>query len=958
MPQGDLQKQIKKKPFEFKLSNVQEQAQPVYKNWLEERRLDMVASKVDVGALTLENERITRELSEELSKADGTKVEEGFARREKSRLETQMMRNQAMLLYLDTKDKSKRPEETDSPEMKQVKNRLLLLDGALRSPVDPAMDLEEQAGEVLRCYDNAIAACMDYGESKHSVFPMSKARKKKVAAMLEALAQEKARFIQALAEVKEAPQERKEQIGCALDLLEGKHIDEGVGTEGEHYLARKKRELMSLRKANGDRDGGDMQRIKDGFEAMARALAKQIPQEDEDFEKERDTIKGHYKRLRENCEAYIGSHGGKHKEEGQRRLDAVKRMLERSKLEWKYFREIADRRHHQAVPGSWADVYAEAGQQVDECLGARKRMDRILAHGDMRDMVVIWSAIEELREEDPVKYANLDSDLQVPWLQKNLSKKQVVEMFRLRKELSKEIKEAFQKLYQECQTVPAEFLKEGADPQSERLRGAYVRLLLQRHPAYRMLKGINNLASCIALKMNAESIFAKEVKKTGVREALVQVEQELRSQGYVDVQLEAEARDIFSGKDITDLKQDMVRQYQQLVDRETRSMGKEIMLDLFSGSYISYSSGEAQQAGWDLSRFEERKMGRSNVKFQGILMANVQEAGLFREGMRERNQELLYPGGISREEAKRIQPQQGAQESMFTALLQAMIELDPEYMKTLVRGQIGGMAVVQLCDEKGDLVSLTMNQVMVGGGSDVLWVNLLEKAAAMLYRKDNPDDSAEPLSFHARDEKVEEAEKNGTIRYGLSDFYGPVTDEKLQLAARILFGNNVALYRKALLLARRIRKEGIDVVHAQVAEERRRKLREREESDLAYRGEVDQAVQQLEEKRAQYAEDVQKAKEHVEDLQRVFAAEHSEEFAVQTAYSFHDVQARIERCDRELSHLQREQEIGLWPGLDVEENSRYIEKADAVRAEQRNLFDALQQQYQTVREQEKSRSEA
>ena len=232
-----------------------------------ERKIE--ADTYDTDALTKENARIIRQLGDAVL-WQGDAQEQRFAQREKEALKTRQTRNLAILLYVDRKDKTKAAEETDSPEMQNIKTALWELDILLRKPLDLVEHLDQ---DVDAAYGQVIQYCHTYENAKHSIFPTGRRRKKKVIAMREGLEAERERFLQAVAGLRqENGGQLPEGVGTSLALLEGGHIQIDLAEKGLAALAMEKRRLDGLKKVDGRPDEPEMERIKQEYGILVQKL--------------------------------------------------------------------------------------------------------------------------------------------------------------------------------------------------------------------------------------------------------------------------------------------------------------------------------------------------------------------------------------------------------------------------------------------------------------------------------------------------------------------------------------------------------------------------------------------------------------------------------------------------------------------------------------------------------------
>ena len=413
---------------------------------------------------------------------------------------TRLARNNSILLY-----ESKRSDQ-DSPLMENIKDALKLLDDILHKP------MEKGPEEVYRKYEEAIALMGVYVETKHPAFSEGKKRKQKVVELRQNLMDEKARFKSVMDE--QGAGGIPGEVRIPIDILEGKYLFKN--DEATVQLDLRRIDLLSLNHKNGDKDGAEMKAIKDSFIRVVNLFDGPIETDRTAREQKLTEIRSAYRDLFGACDKYIGSHSPK-SAEGKRRLSAIKKLRERSRLESDYITKVASRLlNNKPEEASWKEAFGNVTMMAEECMDSKIRTEVFLGENPpIRKVCDLFSAMTVMSEAHPYRYDMFSGEVMTEWLTKHLDKNMVdaviTERYLVMDVLAKKYNDILNN------PVPKKFLKnENDDPMDEKLRRAYARLVLSSDPTFTLLKGLNSLQTTIVFGIdNSGSQFEKEGTNAG-----------------------------------------------------------------------------------------------------------------------------------------------------------------------------------------------------------------------------------------------------------------------------------------------------------------------------------------------------------------------------------------------------------------------------------------------------------
>ena len=503
MPRDEFfEKKKEKENYDFKVEmSLEATSELIHESQAEERRIG--EDNYDTEALESENDKITARLKD---KGLLSEIDEDTRERLMAQDMTRLTRNNAILLFTDKRDSE------DSGLMIEIKKGLIDLDTALRIPMKKGPE------DVYRKYEGLITLMGRYVDSKHPMFPDGKRRKAKTAKLLENIVEEYNRFKTVIETHSVGAGGLPKEMMVPMDVLEGKYLEQNEEAEGElpEKLDERKLALLSLKHANGDDDGKDMQKIKGEFIKLSGLLDGDVEKDKDAYEQKRDSIEKSYDDLIRYCDDYIRSHSPK-SAEGKRRLREIKELKERSLLEKVYiFKVTDDMRDDEEKTSTWKEAFGQATVMADECISAEKKMEVALGERPkVKKVLDLFESMFVMNENHPFRYKMLTEVAITNWLEKHFDKDMADELITERLKVTDALAARYKEVLDK--PVPKEFLKDkDADPMDQKTRASYARLVIASDPAFKTIRMANRMGSLLGLGVKKEkSLFKNENSDAG-----------------------------------------------------------------------------------------------------------------------------------------------------------------------------------------------------------------------------------------------------------------------------------------------------------------------------------------------------------------------------------------------------------------------------------------------------------
>lgn len=525
---------------------------------------------------------------------------------------TRLVRNESILLYQDSRGYD------DSPLMHNIKESIKTLDISLRKPMADGVE------SVRKSYQDAIDLMVEYENTKNPHFPAGKRRKRKIISLKNALIDERDRFMVAMQQRQPNEEIPNEQL-IPLDVLEGKYMDgELIGGPMEN-LALRKREILILKKSNGDDDGPEMITVKQRFTALTDLLTGPLGEGDE-FTQKKKNVTTAYNNVIDACAEYIRTHSPK-TAEGKERLEAIKNLKERSEYEFKAFRDLKNPNPERAT---WEGAFQEISQLVDNGLNVRKNVNKFLGKKpSMRQFLNVSQSIINMCNSNPAQYTIMVDVALEEWLKHNMNDSMVDELATERFRAEDVLKKKYDELVKN--PVPIEYLKNpDDDPMDENLRKSFAHLMLNTDPAYKCLSVMDNINY---LTLESSKIF--DVSADRIRAMSAEDQQYMRNIGDIS---QAALTDKY-----TLLNPDAVKRFMDMVDAQNVAQAKKNLNDLAGPEYLGYRKGEEKTIDSRMKGFKDDMVVTEAVN----ILKKAREQGMDVTDLTPRQMEELKKAGLN-----------------------------------------------------------------------------------------------------------------------------------------------------------------------------------------------------------------------------------------------------------------------------------------------------------------------
>lgn len=494
MPRDEFfEKKKENQEYDYKVtSSLEASVKDIHERQMENRRIG--EENYDENSLTMENTRIMNRLKDNEILPE---ISNEMRERMKARDMTRLTRNNSILLYGDKKGSK------DSDLMGQIKDGIKDLDTALRIPMKNGPE------ELYGKYDTLIGLMDTYVNSRHSMFPEGKRRKAKVSELKKNLTDELARLRTAYdtaAQKGAIPRE----MSVAMDVLEGRHLNQNEAGEAGELLEIRSFEILSLKHSNGAKDGKEMNAVKEEYKKLMGFMEGKLEEDPNALQQKKNLITKSYKDLITKCSDYIVSHDPK-SAEGKMRLREIQRLKERSELEYEYISTTATAFTKKKKGATWKEVFGQVTVMAEECISAKKKTEVLLGERPpVRKMLNLFQSMTALFENEQDRYVMLPEVVMIDWLQKHIDKDMIddiiTERFLVMDSLATKYKTLVEK------PVPKEYLKkETDDPMDLNARKDYARLVITADPAFKTFKMLNSLGTTLEFGLNKDKTSFKNI---------------------------------------------------------------------------------------------------------------------------------------------------------------------------------------------------------------------------------------------------------------------------------------------------------------------------------------------------------------------------------------------------------------------------------------------------------------
>ena len=580
--------------FELQVTQ-KEHAEDLNKKFREERN---VLGQYNKEELLSENEKIARQLG-------NAEMWEGLAplsvQREKEKLKNRSLRNRTILVLQEGKEENAQQRQSNG-DLADVQDELYKLDQLLRLPFEEGE--KTRMTKLINAY-HGVSEKMDAFIEKygHSRMPVAKERVKKLRALKRDLQNEMHEKLTANSAAIASEEQRPAWAKCPMDFLEGKHINAEINGTSAEYVLERQREVLGVRRAKNKSDSKEMRQVKLVFKNMTFSFMQTFPENDVQFDLQKNSMKQNYKILISKCDAYLRKHKKPSKTEERERVAAVQDLKERSIKESTRIIETAEimyKKKNQHIQGlTWADAYAYTSRQLGIEKDATEKMDKLLVGPrNVPRMLTVITAMNNVAAANEDQNGFLTEKISKEWIKTNIGESEINVLLAQRAKLITEIKMNFNSLRN--QPVPDQARKKGQDDQAHRdplkemeLSDAYARLMVQRSAAFKLYKGITNLAYMLdAGEAQNETEFADK-EYSAAEYFQKKKEQAKRDNDYSDI---ANAENIFSGKGFELMDESFVKQTMAAFEREELAESKDIVKNFVGAERIGFDRKELANA--------------------------------------------------------------------------------------------------------------------------------------------------------------------------------------------------------------------------------------------------------------------------------------------------------------------------------------------------------------------------
>ncbi len=439
----------------------------------------MYSRELSAGAYA-ENDLIleNRALKMQLENAEfWAEVDVTYVEREKASIQSAITRNKAALLYNDKRNSK------DSPEMTNIKNSLLELDGLLRGRYD-----RDNLPQILSAYEKTDEYMQYYIDNKNPFFADGKRRKNRVIDLQAELKEEKKRLVK----LEKAYNKEEGGIESFLDLLEGRSISADMDPVQEEIYSQK-RKLMSIKRENSKEDEQEMLDIKNAYRELGNLLRGVLAGDDNTYNQQLDTVRERYQALIDSCNTFLTGNRGKTENDRMRAFE-ISKLRKTFELEAELIGPLSLSLKDQRNAGrdvTWLDAWYEVRQQADAIEKTKPAFAEYMkGKTDALSFLSFFVALNNMERTGVEKHNIFLQHIIFPWAEENLGNELLDNCIALSHDLNLQIVKVFNEQFQ--QPVPAKFLKNpDDDPYDADLRKAYTNLVLRAHPLYSLHDAFN-----------------------------------------------------------------------------------------------------------------------------------------------------------------------------------------------------------------------------------------------------------------------------------------------------------------------------------------------------------------------------------------------------------------------------------------------------------------------------------
>ena len=517
-----------------------------------------------------------------------------YAKLDSAEAKRSINRNRMTILFND-----KHFMKSDSTEMTDIKNKLSLLDRALYSP----QGMQNLNG-VIDAYDEAIGAMNYYIEHKNPWFPEGIRRLRRVRELCQVLKDERD-LLSKNAEAFKTDESQKDVVFCVNDFLEGAYLRPALTTQAQSFALKDAVMFSKFKDENGKLDS-DMQQIRNAYRRMTEALREEIPKCPDEND---DAAEKRYRKKRREVSDIIGDLAGT--------CDDYLKKYDKAKLSGKELEKYEQIEALQTrmrwcedeingvsvamARGKMAgDSFMDCMEVIEEGLYQGMILEEKLKgvlddihkkNCDINTFLTLINGAFEMAEQRNIgsKYDALKTYGSANAIE-TMSDDDVKDIIVVRLESTAELKDEYDRMVK--YPVPKEFLKnETDDPNDEKLRIQYTRLMLTAHPAYFRLKATDCFLNMPNVQFSDKFLLLLQNSR----------DQYLGSKDEVFKKKQLDGDKLggklsSADKGAKDLNQEAVRRFNKTVQEYNISRARKNLQSIgVNGGFLDYHSEKVQQ---------------------------------------------------------------------------------------------------------------------------------------------------------------------------------------------------------------------------------------------------------------------------------------------------------------------------------------------------------------------------